>query len=94
MQPSLLEQQLRLVRALTEINSRHLVGEGRRAGAVIELQAMLNKVDPPADGERVAQLEARVAAENRKVASLEKARRRLQQRLLHICDEMARERAS
>jgi hypothetical protein len=76
-------ERMRLVIALTEVNSHHLRGESRRAGAEIELACALaseqrDGVSP--DGTRnIAQLRERLSDAERALQAIESERARLEE---------------
>ena len=76
--------------ALTEVNSRHLRSETRRAGAEIELERALE--DERHDGSsaalssRIAELQSRLAAAHSEAEAIEDEREWLEQTLVHFDD--------
>jgi septal ring factor EnvC (AmiA/AmiB activator) len=81
-------ERMRLVIALTEVNSRHLRGESRRAGAEIELACALvsEKRDGASnDGTRdIAQLRARLSDAEHELRSIEFERAQLEGELANL----------
>jgi hypothetical protein len=81
-------ERMRLVIALTEVNSRHLRGESRRAGAEIELACALarEKRDGPSpDGMRsVAQLREQLSDAERALQAIEFERALLEDELADL----------
>jgi hypothetical protein len=81
-------ERMRLVLALTEVNSRHLRGESRRAGAEIELACGLarEKRDGPShDGMRsVAQLREQLSDAERALQAIEFERALLEDELADL----------
>jgi hypothetical protein len=69
------EQRMRLVIALTEINSRHLSAEGKRAGAEIEL---LGALEEQASGGLSADLSARIDTLRERLAAADSELRGLE----------------
>lgn len=83
-------ERVRLVIALTEINSRHLRSETRRAGAEIELESALEDarrtgVSLPLSAGIVG-LQARLAIANSEAQAIEAERTWLEQALVHFDD--------
>ena len=83
-------ERVRLVIALTEVNSRHLRSETRRAGAEIELERALE--DERRDGasaalsSRIAEMQARLANVTGEARAIETEREWLEQALIHLDD--------
>lgn len=88
--PNPIPDRVRLVIALTQINSRHLSSEARRGGAEIELERALldqrhggSTVPSPA---LIAQLQARMAEADAETRTIEAEREWLEQALTHFDD--------
>lgn len=81
-------ERMRLVIALTEVNSRHLRGESRRAGAEIELACALaceQRDGVSNDGTRdIAQLRERLSDAERELRSIEFERAQLESELANL----------
>ena len=88
-------ERVRLVIALTEVNSRHLRSETRCAGGEIELENALE--DARRDGtsvvlsSRIAELQARLASANGEAQAIETERAWLEQALVHFDDTSPRD---
>jgi hypothetical protein len=78
-------ERMRLVIALTDINSRHLRGESRRAGAEIELACALEagRRDGISAGaaQDIARLQARLSDAEHSLQAIESERTRLESEL-------------
>ena len=89
--PGAIPDRVRLVIALTEVNSRHLRSETRRAGAEIELERALEDQRAGGDSQllvqRIAELQSRLALAQREARDIETEREWLEQALTHIDDE-------
>jgi len=81
-------ERMRLVIALTEVNSHHLRGESRRAGAEIELACALagEKRDgaSPDGTQNIAQLRGRLSDAERALQAIESERARLEDELVNL----------
>lgn len=81
-------ERMRLVIALTEVNSHHLRGESRRAGAEIELACALasEKRDgvSPDGTHNIAQLRERLSDAERALQAIESERTRLEDELVNL----------
>ncbi|EUC15561.1 hypothetical protein PMI06_005463 [Burkholderia sp. BT03] len=78
-------ERVRLVIALTDVNSRHLRGESRRAGAEIELACALESGKregaSPDETHDIAQLRERLRDAERSLQAIESERGRLESEL-------------
>ena len=81
-------ERMRLVIALTEVNSRHLRGESRRAGAEIELAcALASEERDGVSNDRardIAQLRERLSDAERELRSIEFERAQLEDELANL----------
>lgn len=81
-------ERMRLVIALTEVNSRHLRGESRRAGAEIELACALAGEEREGalqgGAHNIAQLRDRLGDAERELLAIESERARLEGELANL----------
>lgn len=85
---ALLFERMHLVIALTDVNSRHLSGESRRAGAEIELACALaieaRDGVSPEGATLIEQLRERLSAADSALRAIESDRDRLATELAHL----------
>ena len=88
--PNPIPDRVRLVIALTEVNSRHLSSEARRGGAEIELERALQ--DERLQGPTavllacIAEMQSRMSAADAEARTIEAERDWLEQALTHFDD--------
>ena len=90
--PNPIPDRVRLVIALTEVNSRHLRSEARRGGAEIELERALEDErlhgPTPVLLARIAEMQARMSAADAEARTIEAERDWLEQALTHFDDPL------
>ena len=90
--PNPIPDRVRLVIALTEVNSRHLRSEARRGGAEIELQRALEderlQGPTPVLLARIAQMQSRLSTADAEARTIEAERDWLEQALTHFDDPL------
>ena len=88
--PNPIPDRVRLVIALTEVNSRHLRSEARRGGAEIELERALEderlQGPTPVLLARIAEMQSRMSAADAEARRIEAERDWLEQALTHFDD--------
>ncbi|CAB3741241.1 hypothetical protein LMG24238_06736 [Paraburkholderia sediminicola] len=77
-------ERMRLVIALTEVNSRHLRGESRRAGAEIELACEARDGVSPEGTSHIEQLRERLGEVESALRAIESERERLANELARL----------
>ena len=90
--PNPIPDRVRLVIALTEVNSRHLSSEARRGGAEIELERALEderlQGPTPVLLARIAEMQSRMSAADAEARMIEAERDWLEQALTHFDDPL------
>ena len=90
--PNPIPDRVRLVIALTEVNSRHLRSEARRGGAEIELERALEDErlhgPTPVLLARIAEMQSRLSAADAEARTIEAERDWLEQALTHFDDPL------